>query len=219
MFNPRKRFPSLLLAIIAVNFGVFGLQRSMPANMVEPFIHMFGKVPEQALTLAGCYQLITAGFLHADWWHLIGNMYILWIFGDNVIDVLYDHGERKGPLMFLFFYTVVLIISGITACMVYFEFKVIIGASGAISGVMAAYWRLFPRSRLYQVFFPLFYPFKIPMWFYLGIWFLMNLGFMKLGSNISWPSHFAGFAAGFLLIPYFLPFRLEEIRKRKYLAG
>ncbi len=118
----------------------------MPANMVEPFIHMFGKVPEQALTLAGCYQLITAGFLHADWWHLIGNMYILWIFGDNVIDVLYDHGERKGPLMFLFFYTVVLIISGITACMVYFEFKVIIGASGAISGVMAAYWRLFPRS-------------------------------------------------------------------------
>ncbi len=47
----------------------------------------------------------------------------------------------------------------------------------------------------------------------------MNLGFMKLGSNISWPSHFAGFAAGFLLIPYFLPFRLEEIRKRKYLAG
>lgn len=57
------------------------------------------------------------------------------------------------------------------------------------------------------------------MWFYLGIWFLMNLGFMKLGSNISWPSHFAGFAAGFLLIPFFLPFRLEEIRKRKYLAG
>lgn len=218
--NPRKRFPGLLLGMIVVNFIIYGMMRGMSSGIMIPFVFTLGAVPEKALTLAGIYQLVTYGFLHSTWPHLLGNMYMLWVFGDNVCDVFYDHGRHKGPAMFMFFYAVLLALSGAAHCLFNFPDEIsraipLVGASGAISGIIASYWRLFPRSRLYQIF--LFYPFKVPMWFYLFIWILWNLVFMYTGTNVSWEAHFGGFIVGFLLIPYFLPFPLNEIRQKRHI--
>ena len=95
-----------------------------------------------------------------------------------------------------------------------------IGASGAISGILAAYMRLFPRTRLYQIFF--FQTFKVPVFFYVFLWILSNIGVALSPSEstqIAWAAHLGGFTAGYFLIPYFIPFDIEEIRERRSLLG
>jgi membrane associated rhomboid family serine protease len=147
-------------------------------------------------------------------------MYMLWIFGDNVSDVFADHGRYKGEALFALFFFVTVIIGGLGHVAATFSnpitrFVPLVGASGGISAVMAAYWRLFPNTMFYQVFF--FWPFKISVRFYMLFW--MGVQFFliyKYGtfSNVSWSCHLAGFLGGYFLLPLFLPFSLKEITSK-----
>jgi membrane associated rhomboid family serine protease len=146
---------------------------------------------------------------------------VLYAFGDNVYDLFKDHGESKGPHLFMLFYIIV----GVFASIVHIVLTAfnpmtaaipVIGASGAVSGVLAAYWRAFPKTRIYQILF--WYPFKIPIWLYVSFWIQTNIiiGLAAgSGARVSWQAHIGGFIAGYFLIPHFLPFRLERLQRKE----
>ena len=165
----------------------------------------------------GWYTLVSSMFLHGGWAHLVGNMWFLWIFGNNVEDSM-------GHARFFVFY----ITCGFAAAtlQVFFEPTSqlpMVGASGAIGGVMGAYVLLYPRVRVHMLvllgFFPL--TFAIPAYFMLGYWFLLQLlgGAASIGATgggIAFWAHVGGFAAGMFLIP---AFRREEYVRRHPLYG
>jgi len=141
--------------------------------------------------------------LHGGWFHLIANMWSLYLFGDNVED-------RLGHFRFFLFY----LLAGVAANAVHFTVNhdstlPVIGASGAIAGVMAAYLRLFPFGRIITLVPVFFIPyfFEIPAYIFMGLWFLTqvfsgtaSLALAEGGGGIAWWAHIGGFAAGFLLI-------------------
>ena len=141
-------------------------------------------------------------FLHGGWMHLVANMWTLWIFGDNVEDVM-------GPLRFLLFY----VLCGLCALLMHVatnpESTVpVVGASGAIAGVMGAYFFLYPHARV-LILVPLFiisFFFEIPAVFYLLLWFVTQV-FSGLadggGAGVAWWAHIGGFVAGMLLLRFF----------------
>lgn len=149
-------------------------------------------------------HLFTSMFLHGSWMHLIGNMWFLWLFGNNVEDSM-------GRLRFLAFY----LLSGLVAAagqIITSPSTVIpmVGASGAISGVMGAYLILYPRVKVY-VLVPIFIFFTsvaLPAWMMLGYWFLLQLASGFLSSNdvggVAVWAHVAGFLAGLLMIKFFV---------------
>ncbi|MEO0471266.1 MAG: rhomboid family intramembrane serine protease, partial [Bacteroidota bacterium] len=170
-----------------------------------------GGNPQSLSTLALYLPFLTNMFLHGGWLHLIGNIWTLYIFGDNVED-------RMGRFAYLAFY----LICGLAASWthIYFNWGAdipAIGASGAISGVMGAYLFLCPKSRI-QMLLPIFYIpffFKIPAWVYLGYWFLLQLfnGTAELSSTeatggVAFWAHIGGFVAGLALFFFF--------RRKKY---
>jgi membrane associated rhomboid family serine protease len=153
--------------------------------------------------------LVTSMFLHGGWLHLLGNMLYLYVFGDNVED-------RLGHMGYAVFY----LLAGIGASLteVYFQQESIaplIGASGAIAGVLGAYFLLYPRSRVLTIIpLVIFYPIvEISAFFFLGFWFLMQFvqGYlfsgMPAGGGIAWWAHAGGFVVGALLLPFFLVLR------------
>jgi membrane associated rhomboid family serine protease len=157
--------------------------------------------------------IFTSMFLHGGWLHLIGNMIYLWIFGDNVEDMM-------GHIKYFIFY----LLCGVSANYAHLYTNAsspmpTIGASGAIAGVMGAYFILFPRSKVWTLF-PIFFfiqIIKIPAVAFLGFWFLMQffMGFFSLGvssvarGGVAWWAHIGGFACGALLVFIF------KKRKRK----
>lgn len=96
VFNPRRRFPWFLAILIAANFAIFMAMTSVSSGIVHDFMRTFGAVPRDLLLHGFLWQAVTYAFLHASWGHVIGNMYMLWTFGDNVEDVMEDHGEQIG---------------------------------------------------------------------------------------------------------------------------
>lgn len=215
----RKRFPLTTLVLISINVFIFLYQQTLPGRELERFYYEFGLVPafisEPILALrlgvgTGLLQpFFTSMFLHANWGHLLGNMWALWIFGDNVEDSL-------GKIRFLFFY----LFTGLGAGLFHFFtnfYSLIptIGASGAIAGVMGAFMILYPRARIVTLV-PIIFFFtlvNIPAFIYLGIWFLSQLYFgtltLGLGSagGIAWWAHIGGFVLGIFMLPYFRRFR------------
>ncbi|RMF62088.1 MAG: rhomboid family intramembrane serine protease [Calditrichaeota bacterium] len=205
---PRRNPPFVTWGIIVANVLVFMYEISLPPEYLELFVRKWGVIP--AIYTTGYWMLepmvyislFTNMFLHGGWTHIIGNMWTLWIFGDNVED-------RLGKGKFLLFY----ILSGIAASMTHIVFNPhstipAIGASGAIAGVMGAYLIMFPQSRvitLVPVFFlPMF--FEIPAVIYLGVWFVSQLfsGTFAIlastsGGGIAWWAHIGGFIAGIIL--------------------
>src|SRR4029077_12313577 len=185
-------------------------------------MYQFGVVPvhfERALagwaapSLAGLFlPLLTSMFLHASWLHLIGNMWFLWIFGDNIEDHL-------GHFTYLLFY----LVSGFAAAVAHILLNAgsivpSVGASGAIAGVMGAYFVLYPRARVLMWFPPIFL-FHLPAWLVLGYWFFMQ--FMsgaatsvaesgQSSGGIAFWAHVGGFVAGIVLI------KLLPERPRRY---
>jgi membrane associated rhomboid family serine protease len=167
------------------------------------FLELFPRDPVELLTPA------FAMFLHGGWLHILGNMLYLYIFGDNVEDML---GRGK----FLLFYIACGVLS--FAVQILFQSRSMVpnvGASGAIAGVLGAYFVLFPRARVLTLiplflFFPLV---EIPAFFFLGIWFLIQFlsGAASLGHSsalsggVAWWAHIGGFVAGIVLIKILLP--------------
>lgn len=210
---PRRTFPFVTYTLIVLNSIVFLVQLSLPEPILIEFLYLFGLVPARythpswaiiaGLPVNTYWPFVTNMFLHGGWLHIIANMWSLFLFGDNVED-------RLGHLRYLLLY----ILTGVAANLLHFLINYdstvpVIGASGAIAGVMAAYLRLFPFARIITLFPIFFIPFflEIPAFFFMGVWFLTQLlsGAVALagpdsGGGIAWWAHIGGFAAGFLLI-------------------
>src|SRR5947209_10919575 len=214
---PSHSVPVVTRALILINFLVFFSAPMLPQQSVEQIFDLFGIVPARfthpdwaasvGFPIDNYWPLLTHQFLHGGWLHIISNMWTLWIFGDNVED-------RMGPGRFLVFYILCGLIAAATHVFTNADSTVpTIGASGAIAGVLAAYFLWFTHSRVLVIipifFFPLFA--EIPAFFYLGIWFVSQLfsGTTALalhtnGAGIAFWAHIGGFIAGGVLCWLFL---------------
>ncbi len=212
--NPTEIRPFVTIAFIVSCVLVFFHQITLPPQGGEVFVYQFGAIPAVVFGHADLPMelravpeygsLITSMFLHGGWMHLIGNMLYLWIFGNNVEDVM-------GHVKFILFYGVCGILAALSHAMIDPNSTVpMIGASGAISGVLGAYLLLYPRSQI-LVFIPLGFFSRImyvPAVVVLGLWFLMQLlsGGMSLGhqgGGVAFFAHIGGFIAGMVLISFF----------------
>ena len=199
---PSRTTPYITVTIIVVNALVFVFELRLPLTDRAHFIEVYGIVPASV----GAQSLLTSMFLHGGWLHFLGNMLYLWIFGDNVED-------RVGHGRFIGFYltcglaaTLAQVVGNPTSVVP------IVGASGAIAGVMGAYFVLFPRSRVLTLL-PLFIVWElieVPAILFLGFWFLLQLlsGVGSVGagqdvSGIAFWAHIAGFATGAVAIFFF----------------
>ena len=203
-------FPVVNWSLIILNTSVFLYQIGLSQSELFSFIRTFGMVPSQisGLDPASWTTLFTNMFLHGGFFHLISNMWILYIFGDNVED-------RLGSIRYLFFY----ILGGLAANLVQLYFAQgssvpVIGASGAIAGVLGGYFLLFPRARVITLFLLFFFPWfvEIPAVVFLGFWFVSQLysGLFSLAmpsgvqmGGIAWWAHIGGFIFGVLMINVF----------------
>jgi membrane associated rhomboid family serine protease len=193
--------------LIGLNVLAFFLLLS-PGGQAETWVTLLGMVPARLLENPSVMELstvFTSMFLHGGWAHLLGNMLALYIFGDNVED-------RLGSGRYLFFY----LASGIAAAMAHIVLNSAstiptIGASGAISGVLAAYFLFFPSARVITLILIFILPWfvEIPAILYLGFWFLSQLfsGLFSVVSGaqayggVAWWAHVGGFIAGLVLGP------------------
>ncbi len=223
---PSRCFPFATLALIAANALVFGFQRSLPPEIQERFVYLFGLVPARfthpawaarmGLPVDVWWPFLTHMFLHANLPHLIGNLWTLWIFGDNVED-------RMGGGRFLLFY----VLGGLAAGLAQFFMMPaarapMVGASGAVAAVLGAYFILYPTARVITLvpifFYPLF--FAIPAALYLLFWFLSQWWAVALAQwmplrtgGVAWWAHIGGFVFGFLAHPFFVA-RRRGCRRR-----
>jgi membrane associated rhomboid family serine protease len=208
--NPRRSFPAVTLLLILANVIAFVHQITLPPAAADAFVKTYALTPSHIkLALEGhrytpmqaFLPLFTCMFLHSGFLHIIGNMWFLWIFGDNVED-------QFGPLGYLLFYIVCGLGSGITQVAFSWGSKVpSLGASGAISGVLGAYLVFFPRAQILTLvpLLIIFFTVRIPAAVFIGIWFLLNFlsGISSLGvlnaGGIAWWAHVGGFLLGVLI--------------------
>ena len=170
--NPSGRTPYVTYALMAVNIGVFLSYLSLMADerALGEFYYTYALLPARLTHGEGYFGLITSQFLHGGWMHLAGNMLFLWIFGDNV------EGEM-GHGRYLLFYLACGIAAGLGQVMTEpLSWVPMVGASGAIAGVMGGYLLLFPRAKvdILVIFIVFFRIFAIPAWIMLGLWFGMQ---------------------------------------------
>lgn len=206
---PARRFPAITVTLIVVNVVIFLLEALLGSN-ANALIATFGVVPARLVTEWRnpfvLLTLVSAMYLHGGWAHLLGNMWYLWIFGDNVED-------RMGRGRFLILYTLCGLISGLLQVAAAPTSSIpMIGASGAIAGVLGAYLLLFPKARVSTAVLA-FYFIRIvwlPAVIVLGGWFLIQLlnGLASLNvvmqtGGVAWWAHIGGFVAGMLTMPIF----------------
>jgi membrane associated rhomboid family serine protease len=205
---PSSTFPIVNVLLIITNLFVFGYQLSM-GRYVDQFIFTHAVIPAQIVTVgltADQFARLTATmFFHGGWLHVLSNMLYLWIFGDNVED-------RMGHFKYLVFY----LLTGYMATIAHIlsspaSKTPLIGASGAIAGVLGAYLILFPRARvLTLVFLFIFIPIvPIPAVVFLGIWFFLQIlsGTASLSDQaaqgVAYWAHIGGFIAGVVMVKLF----------------
>jgi len=225
--QPRFSTPYLTYFLIALNLVIFFLEWSLevsdPASL-KTLIYQFGVVPSHVtavLSSSPKYSLpevtlpfITSMFLHGSWMHVIGNMWFLSIFGDNVEDYL-------GHFKYLLFYLLAGFIATATQVLIYPDSHLpTVGASGAIAGVLGAYFVLYPRARV-LIWFSLIFFFYLPAWLTLGYWFALNFlsgaatsiaYTSQTGGGVAFWAHVGGFVAGIVLIKLFP----ERPRRHRY---
>jgi membrane associated rhomboid family serine protease len=211
--NPAETKPILTVTIIAVNVLVFAYQITLAPRASQLMIYQYGAIPavvagKQSLAppiavVPPMFSIITSMFLHGGFFHIIGNMLYLWIFGNNIEDAM-------GRIRYLAFY----LICGVAASLSHIlsdPSSVIptIGASGAISGVLGAYLMLYPRAHV-LVLIPLGLftrLLNVPAGIVLGFWFLMQVLSGTLssgeGGGVAWWAHIGGFVAGMVLVGAF----------------
>lgn len=215
---PRKNPPIMTWTLILINILVFFYELSLSPMEREIFFRHWGFVPAKffdnyfaVLLGESVYHkyltLVTHLFIHGGWLHILGNMWTLWIFGDNVED-------RLGPFRFLFFYLLCGILATLTHAIIYKNSVIpVVGASGAISGVMGSYFIMYPLARILVVFPIFFFPifFEIPAFLYLGYWFLIQFysGLFSLAlptsfGGVAWFAHLGGFLVGALTCKFFI---------------
>ena len=202
--NPPSKFPLLNTIFIVVNVVVFFSLYLFSGNYDEIILN-YGLIPNDFISgnFEKFYTLFTSMFLHGNFFHLFGNMIYLYIFGDNVEDAL-------GSGRYLIFYLLCGIIASITHILSLTNpkeyFIPTIGASGAISGVLGAYFLLYPRARVITlVFYGWAFLTAIPAIFFLGFWFLLQwlYAVYDVGGGVAYWAHIGGFIAGLALAPVF----------------
>ncbi len=220
--NPSGTFPLVTVSIIFINVVVFIIQLSAGPRL-DALLFQFGVVPIKVIysseipgsTFANTYfPFLSYMFLHGGFVHLIGNMWYLWIFGDNIEETL-------GRFRFILFY----LLCGIGSAMVHIYLNSqsgipCVGASGAIAGVLGAYMVTFPRARV-LVIIPLFIIWEIielPAVFVLGFWFLIQffsgaaaISKVQGGGGVAWWAHIGGFILGIILIKIFPKSRYRRL--------
>lgn len=203
-----RKIPIATLSIIAINIVVFVNQIALPYDEALNMIYKYAFIPSRfskGLNHIESYiPLFTSMFMHGDILHIVSNMWSLWLFGDNVEDYM-------GPLRFFEFY----ILTGLIAGLAHFIFNPMsdlptVGASGAIAGVMGAYFIMFPHSKIITLvpFIPFFI--RVPSQIFLIIWFISQLrsgimsGICGTIGGVAWWAHIFGFLSGVILYKKFL---------------
>ncbi len=203
--------------IIVLNVIGFGLLLTLPPDQLERAFYAFGIVPGRythpewaqwlGLPVDDLWPFITSMFMHAGWMHLFSNMWVLWIFGDNI-------EERMGPIRFTLFYLSCGLLAGITHFLTNLSSTVpTVGASGAVAGVLGAYFVLYPNARVVAMLpvfiWPLFV--ELPAALFLFVWFgsqflsgLFALVGPAFAGGVAWWAHVGGFIAGMLLYRLFM---------------
>jgi membrane associated rhomboid family serine protease len=211
---PSSTYPYVTVSLLVLNVAVFLYQLTLDVNGLERFIYATAAIPAEITSMSEVrpvnvlpveLTLVTAMFVHGGLLHLGGNMLFLWIFGDNVED-------RFGHLRFLFFY----VAAGVAASMVHILIEPgsvvpMVGASGAIAGVLGAYFMIFPRAQVQTlVILPLFISMaRLPAVLFLGFWFLFQVlsSGISAGAGVAWFAHIGGFVAGIVVALMYKAFR------------
>ena len=198
--QPSYSRPVVTVFLIVLNILVFLFEMSLDPYSRNHFIAQYGLIPDRFQASS----MLTSMFLHGGWLHVLGNMWFLWIFGDNIEDIL-------GSAKYLLFY----LLCGIAASLTHVFFNPLsrlptVGASGAIAGVMGAYMVKFPRSRIVTLVFVFIFvtTIDVPAFVMLLYWFVIQLfsgvgtvGYSHLSEGgTAWFAHVGGFLAGILLI-------------------
>ncbi len=212
--NPTHITPYVTYALIAANVLVFVIVLALPEEMQGRTKFALGAIPAVVFQIKDIFadhailpdsidflSVVTSQFLHAGWWHLIGNMLFLWVFGNNIEDAM-------GHWRFLVFY----LLCGVGAALINAGIEPnstipTIGASGAISGVLGAYLLLYPRAKVMVFAFYMLIP--LPAFIVLGIWIFMQVANLGGGGNIAWWAHIGGFAVGMALV---LAFKRRHVK-------
>ncbi|MEK6607014.1 MAG: rhomboid family intramembrane serine protease [Myxococcota bacterium] len=231
--NPRPGTPFVVIGLIALNALVFLYQLSLGDERGELFVRAAGAIPFELthlLDLTGWrvegrrlvahphalvplpLTAVTAMFLHGGWLHLLGNMWYLWLFGDNIED-------QMGIGRFAVFY----LVCGLAAAALQVAVEPastipMIGASGAIAGVLGGYARMFPRARVHTIVILFFIQhLHLPAILLLGFWFLLQfVSAAGGGAGVAWYAHIGGFIAGFLLVGLFVRRSGPPTRDRRW---
>lgn len=202
-----RTFPFVNLGLILLNALAFWQELQMTPAELQGFITTWGLVPTRLLgDPQGTWETIFSSmFLHGGWFHILNNMWVLFIFGDNV-------EARMGGFRYLIFYLMGGIAAGLMQALILPDSSVpMIGASGAVAGVLGAYLVLFPRARIASLV-PILFIFtviEIPAVIYLLFWFLSQLysGWLSIqggaGSGIAWWAHIGGFLFGTFMVLFF----------------
>jgi len=202
--NPVSRFPYVTIFFIALNIVIFFYQILSPQGLAH-FVYKMGAIPYEIThfttvtffpRISPPLTLVTSMFLHGSFLHLFGNMLYLWIFGNNIEDFL-------GSFRFVLFY----LVSGLGASLIHIVFNPgsqvpMIGASGAVAGILGAYLILYPRARILTLVFIWILP--IPAAFILGLWFFGQVLNIGIGGGVAWWAHIGGFLIGIALIRFYL---------------
>ncbi len=211
---PSKNYPVVNNTIIGINVVVYLVQISLVPDL-NRFTYIYGLVPARYsipqitsyfTTSQQLFSLLSFMFLHGGFWHLLGNMWFLYIFGDNIED-------RLGPVRYLVFYLLCGITSGLSHIIINLHSNIpTIGASGAIAGVMGAYLILYPHAKILTLIPIIFIPWfvEIPAFFFLGLWFFIQF-ISAAGSHggiggIAWWAHIGGFIFGIIYLKILLAF-------------
>ena len=211
--NPTRTLPVFTVALIAASALIFLYQLSLGGNRGQDFVLQYGAIPAvifgheilrpDLVAIPSSFSLITSMFLHGGFLHLIGNMLYLWIFGNNIEDAM-GHGR------YILFYVICGVVAAMTHAMMTPDSVVpMVGASGAISGILGAYLLLYPRTRI-LVAIPIFIFIRfiyVPAGFVLVFWFLLQVLSGTVGGGeaggVAWFAHIGGFIAGMVLIGVF----------------
>ena len=222
--NPTERFPIVTVLFIALNCLVFLYEIALGENQGESFVGAFALVPARLFHVgtgitgpvpAGA-TLFTSMFLHGGLLHLVGNMLYLWIFGNNVEDAM-------GRFRFIVFYLLCGVIASVSHAMMNSQSVVpMIGASGAVSGVLGAYLLLYPHARVTTLFTLGFFVrlIEVPAMAVLGFWlvfqFLSAVITQSSGGGVAWYAHIGGFVAGMVLIGLFKKSTVPFLGRRRF---
>lgn len=198
----RRTFPFVTYALIAINVVVFLLELGQPDP--QAYLTEWGAVPVRISHGQGLLTLITSMFLHAGWWHLLGNMLFLYVFGDNVEDAF-------GHLRYLFFYLACGVLAGLGQVFLAPGADLPgVGASGAISGVLAAYLVMFGNNPVRVLI--VIIPTVVPAWLMIGVWIVMQFlnGIASVGATaqsggVAYGAHIGGFIGGLVLTLFLRP--------------